>query len=204
MSLCKILRFRADCGDRATDGDGTEQISTDIFPTQDKATGGSDVFRDTWIRYLGYANEVGEAFGPIFPRYVIPSYGVAFAYVFADANYKIYNAFKNEQRRLLLEKSKIGETEVQSLNKRKIAVIGADALIWQTFASVLIPGKCIHFVTNGSKFLLEESFFKNVNLNKNVRKWGPTAIGLLTIPVIIHPIDQFVDYAMDNSIRKVW
>lgn len=168
-----------------------------------------DVFRDTWIRYLGYANEVGEAFGPIYPRYVKPSYGIAFAYVFADANYKIYNAYKAEQSRLALEKSShslddIASIKSPAIDKKKIAVIGADALIWQTFASVLIPGKIINFITNGTKYLLEEGYFKSININKGMRAWGPTAIGLAAIPVIIHPIDEFVDYAMNNSLRKYW
>ena len=45
----------------------------------------TDLYRDTPVRYLGYANEVGESFRHLFPRLVKPSYGVAFAYVFADA-----------------------------------------------------------------------------------------------------------------------
>ena len=36
---------------------------------------------------------------------------------------------------------------------------------------------------------------------KNLRFYLPTAVGLLSIPLIIHPIDTFVDFAMDNSIR---
>lgn len=35
-----------------------------------------------------------------------------------------------------------------------------------------------------------------------IRRWGPTAIGLGVIPLIIHPIDTFVDVAMDNTVRK--
>lgn len=35
-----------------------------------------------------------------------------------------------------------------------------------------------------------------------LRKWGPTAIGLLAIPFIIHPIDHGVDYVMDETYRK--
>ncbi|KAM6403715.1 mitochondrial fission process protein 1 isoform 2-T2 [Rhynochetos jubatus] len=45
-----------------------------------------DVYRDTWVRYLGYANEVGESFRPLVPVQVVwASYGVASAYVTADA-----------------------------------------------------------------------------------------------------------------------
>ncbi|XP_051629352.1 mitochondrial fission process protein 1 isoform X2 [Manacus candei] len=45
-----------------------------------------DVYRDTWVRYMGYANEVGESFRALVPVPVVwASYGVATAYVTADA-----------------------------------------------------------------------------------------------------------------------
>jgi hypothetical protein len=46
--------------------------------------GSVDIWRDTPIRYLGYANEVGESFRPLMPALVIPSYVVAFGYVACD------------------------------------------------------------------------------------------------------------------------
>jgi len=33
-------------------------------------------------------------------------------------------------------------------------------------------------------------------------KWSPTIISLLSIPLIIHPIDHFCDNAMDKTYRK--
>lgn len=44
-----------------------------------------DIFRDSPIRYLGYANEIGESFRYQYPKFVVPSYAVAFGYCFADA-----------------------------------------------------------------------------------------------------------------------
>ena len=43
-----------------------------------------DLYRDTPVRYLGYANEVGESFRYQYPKFVVPSYGIAFMYCFAD------------------------------------------------------------------------------------------------------------------------
>jgi len=43
-----------------------------------------DIFRDTPLRYLGYANELGESFHFIMPKFLVPSYILAFGYVFAD------------------------------------------------------------------------------------------------------------------------
>uniref|UniRef100_A0A452HT55 Mitochondrial fission process protein 1 n=1 Tax=Gopherus agassizii TaxID=38772 RepID=A0A452HT55_9SAUR len=46
----------------------------------------TDLYRDTWVRYLGYANEVGESFRAIVPISLVwASYGVATTYVMADA-----------------------------------------------------------------------------------------------------------------------
>merc|ERR1711909_6884 len=48
-------------------------------------TGEVDIYRDTPLRYLGYANEVGEAFRALMHvRWVRATYGVASAYVLAD------------------------------------------------------------------------------------------------------------------------
>ncbi|XP_043354070.1 mitochondrial fission process protein 1 isoform X2 [Dermochelys coriacea] len=46
----------------------------------------TDLYRDTWARYLGYANEIGESFRAIVPISLVwASYGVATTYVTADA-----------------------------------------------------------------------------------------------------------------------
>jgi len=45
-----------------------------------------DLYRDTPVRYLGYANEVGEAFRPLINvRLVHATYGVAILYAMADS-----------------------------------------------------------------------------------------------------------------------
>ena len=90
--------------------------------------GERDIYRDTWVRYFGYCNEVGEAFRPIFPRLVLPSYGASFLYVLCDAADKGLKA--NEQ---------------SSQNQRSKAVAATfDTLLWQTLASVLVPGFTIN------------------------------------------------------------
>ena len=52
-----------------------------------------DIWRDTPVRYLGYANEIGESFRHVFPKFVKPSYAIAFAYVFGDTCDKGYVAY---------------------------------------------------------------------------------------------------------------
>lgn len=148
--------------------------------------GGVDVWRGSMLRYMGYANEVGEAFRPIYPRYVYPSYGIAFLYVLGDTGDKTISSYKQ------------GEGWETALKR------GSDAFLWQTFASVVIPGKIIYAVTAGVKHAVESknmagSFFQSRPI---ALKWAPTMVGLATIPFIIHPIDRFVDYMMDETLRK--
>jgi len=132
-----------------------------------------DVFRDSPLRLAGYANEVGEAFRPLFPRWVLPSYCAAFGYVFADTADKGY----------------------------KLGPIGAlDTLVWQTFASVLIPGMIINRVVWGSSQLYNTPMMAKC-FPSTVLRFAPVMTGLVAIPFIVEPIDKFVHFAMDKTYR---
>ncbi|XP_054326290.2 mitochondrial fission process protein 1 isoform X2 [Pongo pygmaeus] len=123
-----------------------------------------DLYRDTWVRYLGYANEVGEAFRSLVPAAVVwLSYGVASSYVLADA-----------------------------IDKGKKA--------GEALASVAIPGFTINRVCAASLYVLGTA----TRWPLAVRKWTTTVLGLLTIPIIIHPIDRSVDFLLDSSLRKLY
>ncbi|KAL3673975.1 hypothetical protein V7S43_001660 [Phytophthora oleae] len=147
-----------------------------------------DVWRDSLVRYLGYANEVGESFRPIVPRLVVPSYIVACGYVLGDTFDKATKTHDEAVARGVPSQ------------KRNVLVATAtvDTLAWQTMASVVIPGFTINRVVAISSFAVQ----KAVKRSPVVRRWAPTAIGLGVIPLIIHPIDYLVDVAMDNTVRK--
>ena len=94
-----------------------------------------------------------------------------------------------------------------------------DTCLWQTLASVLIPGKVIHtwvkftkgrvgsFQNWGSmqvdpvKFGIFKNWLLKLARNPAFLRFAPTLLGLAAIPVIIHPIDRGVDYFMDNCLR---
>ena len=76
----------------ATSGD-RETPATLNNSKEMKASEDVDLWRDTPVRLLGYANEVGESFRYIFPRMVKPSYGLAFAYTFGDVYDKGQRAY---------------------------------------------------------------------------------------------------------------
>jgi len=140
-----------------------------------------DIYRDSLLRYCGYANEVGEAFraqtahmtykgfnGP-----VSLTYAIATAYCAADA----------------LDKG-----------KKTGKVMGAlDAFAWQIAASVAIPGFTIHQICHYSGKGIQTVFPK---IPKGPRQYLVSAIGLGAIPFIIHPIDRAVDWMFDSFPRK--
>lgn len=142
-----------------------------------------DIFRETYVRYLGYANEVGEAFGPIYPKFVKPSYVLSFSYCLADTVDKVIKSHN------------------KGSDNATVFLDGFDCLAWQTLASVLIPGKAIHLVTSGAQNIVNNSA-STMKISPFVRKYTPTMIGLATIPFIISPIDHAVDYFFDNTFRS--
>ena len=54
----------------------------------------TDIWRDTPIRYLGYANEVGESFKYVIPKFYYPSYAIALAYVVGDVQDKALKLYR--------------------------------------------------------------------------------------------------------------
>eukprot|EP01079_Euglenida_sp_SAG-EU17-18_P003700 gene3700-4117_t len=75
--------------------------------------------------------------------------------------------------------------------------VGADVLVWQTFASVLCPGLVINRTVAFSVWA-----FKKANVSPLIRQWAPVAMGLGAIPFIVKPIDDLVDAVMDSTIRN--
>ncbi|XP_066589666.1 mitochondrial fission process protein 1 [Prorops nasuta] len=139
-----------------------------------------NIFRDTPVRYLGYANEVGEAFRSIVPKPVVWfSYIVASGYVLADtcdSGIKVY------------------KTSTSSDKNKKVIAATMDTLLWQALASIIIPGYTINRICAAVQYLQRRSRFNS--------KWIPTVVGLSSIPFIIKPIDRTVDAAMDATTRK--
>lgn len=146
-----------------------------------------DIYRDTPLRLLGYANEVGEAFRAlVHVNWVRLSYGVASAYVLADTN------DKSQKTAASLPKDEEGRTA-------KIGAAAFDTLLWQALASVIIPGFTINRICAGSLYTMARTIPQVAEVR---RKWITTGIGLGVIPFIVHPIDSLVHYIMDETTRK--
>jgi mitochondrial fission process protein 1 len=147
----------------------------------------SNIFRDTPLRYLGYANEVGESFRYQFPFLVVPSYVVAFSYCILDSASVGYTTWTNYDAR-----TNSRSREVHT------SIATCDAMIWQTLASVLVPGYTINMLVKASRLVVSRTPILPVF----AAAWLPTAVGLGSIPFIVKPIDHAVDAAMDVTIRQ--
>ncbi|XP_025048558.1 mitochondrial fission process protein 1 [Alligator sinensis] len=90
--------------------------------------------------------------------------------------------------------------EHSSGKRARVAVAVVDTFIWQSLASVAIPGFTINRICAASLYLLGTMTRWPVS----VRKWTTTAIGLSAIPFIVKPIDRSVDFLMDSSLRKLY
>jgi len=137
-----------------------------------------DPYRETSIRYMGYANEVGEALEDYLPDWGLPaSYCVAATYVIFDTLDKGQRAYDSTHREDRFEETLRASTET---------------LVWQLLASIIWPGGVIKLFVNVIDLIIP---YDDTIL--------PTFIGILLIPVIIRPIDVFVDLLMEDTISRV-
>ncbi|XP_013090356.2 mitochondrial fission process protein 1-like [Biomphalaria glabrata] len=158
-----------------------------MSPNRDNVHREYDVFKDSLLRYLGYANEVGESFRFMVPVKVVWfSYFVSSGYVIADALDKGYKVWKKPFQR-----------EEKRLEKTAIATI--DTLIWQGLASVVIPGFTINRICWATNKLMTRTA-----LPQPVKKWSVVVVGIGSIPFIVKPIDRAVDLLMDSTLRKLY
>ncbi|KAL3790307.1 hypothetical protein HJC23_002933 [Cyclotella cryptica] len=123
-------------------------------------------------------------------KMVTPSYVLAFGYCIADAASAGYAIMSEEDKKI--------ENPTRSRETRA-AIATFDTLLWQSLASVAIPGGVINMIVRTARFAVARS----IGLPALVSKWLPTAAGLGSIPIIITPIDNLVDYALDSTTRKL-
>jgi fission process protein 1 len=139
---------------------------------------------------MGYANECGEAFAAWLPPFGVPAtYGVAAVYVLADTFDKAIKANKEK-------------------GMKEGVIVGLDTVTWQMLASVFWPGSFIRVMVNTTNLLVSK-LPADLSLDiggldaATIEKALPTAIGLMTIPFIVKPIDKTIDWAMEESVTKV-
>ena len=133
------------------------------------------------VLYTGYANEVGEAFRHIAPlRLVHLSYAVSTSYVVAHAATQGYKTHSLQHHH--------PHTPHTPHHPHTPSVAVVDTLLWQGLASVVVPGVTINRLCAASRLLLQR--YGATKLSGPLRRWTVVAIGLGSIPAIIHPIDR--------------
>jgi len=143
--------------------------------------GAVDIYRDTLLRYLGYANEVGEAFRPLVPvEAVYFSYVAAILYILADTVDKTRKGAAS------------GGVVAGSLG-------GLDTFSWQMLASVIFPSFCINRLVTLLEGLQEAGDMPGLLM----ASWLPTVAGLVAIPLIILPLDTLAHFVLNRSFRRV-
>ncbi|XP_031983633.1 mitochondrial fission process protein 1 isoform X4 [Corvus moneduloides] len=92
------------------------------------------------------------------------------------------------------------DTWAHAQDPTRVGVAVVDTFVWQSLASVAIPGFTINRLCAASLALLGSL----TRWPLPVRRWTTTALGLAAIPLIITPIDRTVDFLMDSSLRKLY
>uniref|UniRef100_UPI00358FD89F mitochondrial fission process protein 1 isoform X1 n=1 Tax=Myxine glutinosa TaxID=7769 RepID=UPI00358FD89F len=206
-----------------------EGVSSESVAVSEK-----DPYRDTWVRYLGYANEVGESFRALVPVAAVwATYGVSMAYVTADAVHKGRRAAEEEAGALMVKTSWQSDQRLQrkayshsvwtnkqtdpnAITSSLVCPVDGDgvgeghrgrvaAAVADTFVWQALASVAIPGFTINR--LCAGSLLLLSYTTRwpvPVRKWVTTAVGLAAIPVIITPIDRSVDYLMDSTLRKLY
>ncbi|GMH32869.1 hypothetical protein BSKO_00703 [Bryopsis sp. KO-2023] len=185
-----------------------------------------DPLRDGPLRYLGYANELGEAFAAWLPVGGVPlSYAVAIGYVLVDTGDKGFKAYDKASTEL----KEMSDPSSGTDNGKLAAILAGeralDTVVWQLLASVAIPGATIHAVVAAVHYLLVSGLSLDAPENMApavaaafasaastfntdpetvtslVEKSVPTFSGLTAIPFIVHPIDNAVHAILNVSMR---
>ncbi|KAG8901435.1 5'-3' exoribonuclease 2 [Tulasnella sp. 403] len=166
-------------------------------------------------RYIAYTSDVGEAFRPVVPPWVVTatpflpkvdtqchgytSLGVSWEspgspspliepriIPASDVSYESYKAHRK------------GPTPIEAANfseSTRIAMLATKRAVFQSVASMALPALTIHTIVKRSARL-----FKNVQ-NPRIKLWGPTMLGLSAVPALPyiydHPVEHLTDRAFD-------
>ncbi len=138
-----------------------------------------DVFKDSWFRYLGYSNEIGEALRKVTSRHFVNfTYFVEFGYFIADTVHKSHRAYT--------------DPNIQDNKSYHVIKSSGYTILWQFLATCLIPPMCINLVVGRThNFLFKRSY------GAKFIKYTPVTIGLLMIPLFNIYVDPVVEHALD-------
>ncbi|KAJ7499208.1 mitochondrial 18 KDa protein-domain-containing protein [Mycena latifolia] len=135
-------------------------------------------------RYIAYTSDVGEAFRPVVPPWVVTAaYGVSWLYLTGDVSYEWYKAHRR------------GPTPLEAAHFSEPVRIGMTAVeraTFQSIASMALPAFTIHTAVKQAKKAFDKA------KSPRVRAWGPTVTGLAIVPVLPYLFDHPVEHVTER------
>ncbi|KAK0242962.1 mitochondrial 18 KDa protein-domain-containing protein [Armillaria nabsnona] len=135
-------------------------------------------------RYIAYTSDVGEAFRPVVPPWVVTAaYGVSWLYLGGDVAYESYKAHRR------------GPSAVEAAHfsePTRLGLVAVQRATFQSIASMGLPALTIHTIVKQTK-----KAFVNVQ-NPKLKAWGPTLSGLAVVPALPYLYDHPVEVATDR------
>jgi mitochondrial fission process protein 1 len=132
-------------------------------------------------RLLAYTSEVGEAFRPVVNQTLVTgAYAVSWLYILGDVGYEGYKMQKHG-----------GETQ-------DIARTVVERGIFQSLASMIFPAVTVHTIVDQSSKLVKSW------PTSSLKRFGPSALGLSTIPILPVLFDHPTEYVIENLFNAVW
>ncbi|KAL1412704.1 hypothetical protein Q8F55_000451 [Vanrija albida] len=140
-------------------------------------------------RYTAYTSDVGEAFRPVVPPWVVTAaYGVSWAYLIGDVSWTTYKA--KEQGPTPLEAANFSEPT-------RLGLVAVKRSVFQGLASMALPAFTIHTAVRYAGKAVKDS------ANPTLKRWGPTAVGIAIVPALPYLFDHPVEYAVDRVFDKI-
>ncbi|KAK0206784.1 mitochondrial 18 KDa protein-domain-containing protein [Desarmillaria ectypa] len=140
-------------------------------------------------RYIAYTSDVGEAFRPVVPPWVVTAaYGVSWLYLGGDVAYESYKAHRR------------GPSAVEAAHfseSTRLSLIAVQRTVFQSIASMGLPALTIHTIVKQTK-----KVFVNVQ-NPKLKAWGPTMSGLGVVPALPYLYDHPVEVATDRAFNWI-
>ncbi|KAI8981063.1 mitochondrial 18 KDa protein-domain-containing protein [Pilobolus umbonatus] len=131
-------------------------------------------------RYLAYTSDIGEAFRPIVPPFIVTAaYGVSWAYLALDVSYEGYKSVHAGQ------------------DNPVVAATMLKRGIFQSLASMAFPMMTIHSIVKYSAI-----GFKQVK-NQKIKAWGPTCMGLAIVPFLPFIFDEPIEHIVDKVFKPL-
>ncbi|KAJ6539063.1 mitochondrial 18 KDa protein-domain-containing protein [Mycena capillaripes] len=135
-------------------------------------------------RYIAYTSDIGEAFRPVVPPYIVSAaYAISWLYLAGDVSYESYKA------------QRLGPTPLEAAHFSepvRIGLVAVERATFQSLASMALPALTIHTAVKQAKKAFDKA------KNPRLRTWGPTVTGLAIVPVLPYLFDHPVEHVTDR------